>query len=166
MCILTSEIIIVWKGITALKELHPWVNVPSEHTTDSEEESLCLIAKKQMQDIILAFQLLHLLTVLVIQAITALKAQPHPCRFLVLQVHSDQLKMEVNQRIAQFVHQEDIARLKDSVYPCLAQQVSTVLWEPVIPSPVRRVHTAILWDWQTLKVALYAMQDNTVEREI
>jgi hypothetical protein len=99
-----------------------------------------------MQDIILAFQLLHLLMVLVIQAITALKVQPLPCRFLALQVHSDQLKMEVNQRIAQFVHQEDIVQLKDSVYPCLAQQVSTVLWEHVILSPVRKVHIAILWD--------------------
>jgi hypothetical protein len=117
-----------------------------EHIIDSEEESLCLIAKKQMQDIILAFQLLHLLMVLVIQAITALKAQPHPCRFLAQLVHSDQLKMEVNQRIAQFVHQEDIARLKDSVYPCLAQLVSIVLWGHGILSPVRKVHTAILWD--------------------
>jgi hypothetical protein len=97
-----------------------------------------------MLDIIQAFLLLHLLMVLVIQAITALKAQPHPCRFLALLVHSDQLKMEASQRIAQYVHQEDIAQLKDSVCPCLVQQATTVLWELDILSLAPKVPIAIL----------------------
>jgi hypothetical protein len=102
------------------------VSAPSGHTIDLEEENHYSIAKKLMLDIILAFLLLHLLMVLVIQAITALKVQPLPCRFLAQPVASDQLRMEVSLRIAQSVHREAIARHKDSVCRCHAQLVFTV----------------------------------------
>ena len=104
------------------------MSAPSEHTIGSEEESHCLTAKRLMLDIILAFQLLHPLMVLVIQAITALKVQPHPCRYLALRVLSDQLKTEASQKIARFVLQEAIAQLQDSACPSHAQLVTTVPW--------------------------------------
>ena len=122
------------------------MSAPSVHTIDLEEENHYSIAKKLMLDIILAFPLLHLLMVLVIQAITALKVQPLRCRYLALRVLSDQLKTEASQRIARSVLQEATALLQDSACLSHAQLVTTVPWALAIQSLAPRVHTATLWD--------------------